>query len=106
MSKRKSWEPPDSFVVQEQEWQTVYAAELINKLEGLCQPGGCRIVLSPTLAKEARGETWLHELLHACVNFSGSRTADEEQSEWEERLISGLAPVLWATLRRNKLRFD
>jgi hypothetical protein len=98
--------PPDEFVVQEQVWRTEYSKDLVNKLNGCCMPGKCMVVLSPALDPEAVGETWIHELLHGCVDMTRARSIDEDTAAIEENLVAGLAPVLWAVLRRNKLRFD
>jgi hypothetical protein len=68
---------------------------------GRCDATKCLVTLNKELSAEAIGETWLHELLHACWRSSGL-TRDEEK---EEQVVMALSPVLWAALRRNKLRF-
>lgn len=106
MSASKPWVPPKKFLVQEQTWETVQTDELRGRLDGMCLPAQCQIALSSALHPEAIGETWLHELLHACWNMTSRRGTDEEQGQLEEAMVAGLAPILWAALRRNRLRFD
>lgn len=102
--RRRPWRPPEAVLVQEQIWETVRADEIRNVDSGQTHTERCLLILSRNLAPEAEGETWLHELLHACWSHTGL-PASKAQSH-EETVIRALSPILWAALRRNRLRFD
>ena len=64
---------------------------------GLTEPRSERITLEPGQSPNFKRDTFLHELLHACLFASGMPLGHEE----EERIVSALTPILLDTLRRN-----
>lgn len=54
------------------------------------------ILLEPKAQEQKKRETLLHEVIHVCNNVAGASSLKHE-----ERFVTGLAPALLDTLRRN-----
>lgn len=120
----KPWRPPRRLNILEQSWPVDMAADVTdsdgNPLEGDCSRTRREIRLS-TAAPEGVGEIFCHELLHA-LWYAGGFSAALEQAfrryglpqaaaraladEIDEMHSQAVGPILWAVLRRNRLRFD
>lgn len=64
---------------------------------GVTTPHLERIVLEPSQRGNFLRDTFLHEVIHACLFVSGVNVAELD----EERLVAALSPVLLAALRDN-----
>lgn len=84
---------PRSVVVNGERWRVVRKPLAKRGLDGLCFPPPRReIQIERKLPEGLRTETFLHELMHACLTT-------RKNSPVEERMISQLAPRLLAALR-------
>lgn len=59
------------------------------------------IVLSPNQASASLRESFLHELLHACIFDADGGNEEWIKEEDEERIVAVLTPRLLDMLRRN-----
>lgn len=63
------------------------------------------IRINSDLPKSQIEETFLHELIHACLSFSGGYKQFEEPKE-EEKLVEALTPILYTVLKENRIKFS
>lgn len=83
---------PRSLVINGDRWR-VLQKDLSNKdYVGLCVHRRCEIQVDSNLTGEEKLETFLHEVLHACL-----REPFAERTE--ERMVLRLAPRLLAALK-------
>lgn len=126
MAKKGSstWRPPGRVNVLEQLWKVVVSRDKLvsrdgTELEGECDTAAKEIRLSGILA--GLGEVFCHEVLHVLWYATGFSqvivsmlqrygmpppSAKAVTEEIEELHSSIIGPALWATLKRNRLRFD
>lgn len=69
---------------------------VIGDCDGLTR----KIRISEATAPSLRVEVFLHELLHAMLAASGALV----DGGAEEQIVSTLAPMIWDTFRRNKIK--
>lgn len=82
---------PRSFTVNGQRWRVVRKKLVHRGLMGLCLYRKREIQVDSELPAVEAAETFLHEVLHACI-------AERWSSKAEERLVSRLAPRLLEAL--------
>lgn len=96
------WRPPEDFVVFEQPWR--FSKLPMEGKSGDCDTETKTIRVSEDTPDSALGEVWFHELGHAVWDYTALR--EIFSSAQEEKVISGLMPALFATLKRNGIAFQ
>jgi hypothetical protein len=94
---------PRSALIGHTRWKVLWSQTSVDALHegkadaavGITVEALRTIAVSGDLVADAERETFLHELLHACISASGLSCRDEE------RLVSVLAPRLLEALRHN-----
>lgn len=82
---------PRSMKINGEKW-TVRLKHLAHRgLDGICLPRTREIFIDICLTPEERAETFIHEVLHACLREPWSTAT-------EERMVKRLAPRLLAAL--------
>jgi hypothetical protein len=100
------WHPPKNLTIAGQRWRLKRSRGALSPdWLGRYDARHCRIDVDPEIAPSSVGEVWMHEVLHACGSLTGL-WRNEEVAKHEEQIVSALAPILFDTFRRNKLRFD
>jgi hypothetical protein len=82
---------PRTVQVNGERWRVLLKPLARRGLDGLCRPDVREIHIDESLTAEERDETFLHELMHACVREPVSLRV-------EERLVNRMAPRLLAAL--------
>ena len=89
-----------------QNWSVNYTLALPSHLLGECDHETLEINVRADIAPGLRKETFLHELLHAIFGTIGiSNMLARYNPHLEEQIIERLSPILYATLKENKVRF-
>lgn len=83
---------PKSVQVNGKRWRVILKPLNHRGLDGLCRPDVREIHIDSALVGDERAETFLHELMHACVR-------EPVALRTEERLINRMAPRLLAALQ-------
>lgn len=83
---------PTSVTIEGKTWRVVVKPLRRRNLAGQCVHRRREIQICESLDHEARAETFMHELLHACLHR-------EPESTSEERFVRALSPRLLSTLR-------
>ena len=83
---------PKTVTINGKPWRVVLKPLFAKGFYGLCLRTAREIQIDDTITGDEREETFLHELMHACIR---ERVSDEA----EERLVDRMAPRLLAALK-------
>lgn len=91
---------PKSLDILDQLWSVEVCPPWSCNEIGDCNDRLRRIRIAEELAPATKIDVFIHELLHAMLQASGCRVDPEA----EETIVSCLAPMIWDTFRRNKIK--
>lgn len=72
---------------------------------GHCHPTRQLIRIDSSLPETEQEETLLHEIIHACCNFTGMFTEAKNEKLNEEEFATRLSPILYTVLKENAFEF-